>query len=92
MLLVDDHESEARKKHVLAEQRVCADDDIGKAHLEFPENHFALRSGGGAHEQAYIQARRIEERLEALVVLPREDIRRNHQRALLAHPITGGAV
>ena len=71
---------------------MCADDDVGEPHLEFPENHLAFRGGGGAYEQPYVQACRIEERLEALVVLPRENVRRHHQRALFAHPRLGDGI
>ena len=91
MLFVDDDEPELRERDILAEQRVRADDDVCKSHLQLAENRLAFGCGGGAYEQAHVEPRGVEKRLERLVMLPREDIRRHHQGALFAHPGPGGA-
>ena len=65
------------------------DDHVHESHLHFAEDDFPFGGGGGSDQQLDVETRDFQERLEVLVVLPCENVRGHHQRALLAHPVAG---
>jgi len=81
VLLVDDHQAQPAERDVLGDERVGADDELGEARLEADdelgearlEGPLRLRPLGGGEppdEQQHPHAQGLEERAQALEVLP----------------------
>ena len=84
VLLVDDHEPEAAELDALLDERVGADDARGVARRErrAPGRPLARREGRGQQRERH--AVRLQELAEGHEVLLGQDLRRRHDRRLVA--------
>jgi hypothetical protein len=84
VLLVHHHQAETVEAHAVLDEGVGADHELGRPLLDAQQRGAAL---GGAHppgEELYLHGERAHERAQGAEVLLRQDLRRRHQRPLVA--------
>ena len=82
VLLVDDHQAEPREFDRLADHRVRADHDLRGAGRDGIVDLPLARRGQGPGQELGPHPEALEQRRQAGVVLPRQDLGRSHQRPL----------
>ena len=82
VLLVDHRKAEIGEGDIVLEQRMGADHDMDEAARQRVQHHLARTAFLAAGQQRDLQAGRLGERLDRLVMLAGEDFGRCHQRGL----------
>ena len=82
MLLVDDHQAQPRELDRLADHRVRADHDLSGTGGDRIVDRSLARRGQGPGQELCPHPEALEQRCQAGVVLPRQDLGRSHQRPL----------
>ena len=84
VLLIDHHEPELLEHDGILQQRVRTDEDVDVSELQCGEQASPFGGLGASCEQADFQRHLFQHARERDEVLLREDLRRCHQRALIA--------
>ena len=82
MLLVDDDEPQLVERHRLLHERVCPDDEMGRAALDVRRHGVLLKAGRAAGEQIHAEPGRGQQPRDIREMLIRQDLRGRHERDL----------